>query len=115
MRRAILVTGLLAIAAGATIAAQDSLDFKDANTREILKRSREAIGGAAGVGTIAQLQSMTLSGLSRIPASNGLVECELEIRILLPDHYLRIDRAPFGEKRTGFDGKSSLSVISERG
>jgi len=95
-----------------TLGAQESLDFKDANAREILKRGRIAVGGVEAVGKI---QSLMLRGLSRIPANTGLVECELEIRVLLPDHYLRIDRASFGEKRSGFEGKHSLSVISERG
>ncbi|HEV3141286.1 MAG TPA: hypothetical protein VGY57_12250 [Vicinamibacterales bacterium] len=114
MRRA-FIAGLLTIASSAAIGAQESLDFKDANAREILKRSREAVGGPNGVDAVARLQSLVLSGLSRIPANTGLVECELEIRVVLPDRYLRIDRASFGEKRSGFDGKNSLSVVSERG
>jgi hypothetical protein len=100
------------VAAG--IAAQ-SQDLKDSNAREILKRGREAVGGAAGVEKVAGLQSLVLTGLSRIPANTGLAECQLEIRILLPDRYLRIDRAAFGEKRSGFAGRNSLSVISEKG
>ena len=100
------------MAALATAGAQESLDFKDANAREILKRSRIAVGGVDAVGHV---QSLVLRGLSRIPANTGLVECELEIRILLPDRYLRIDRASFGERRSGFEGTHSLSVISERG
>jgi hypothetical protein len=33
----------------------------------------------------------------------------------LPDHYLRIDRAPFGEKRAGFQSKTVLNAVNERG
>ncbi|HMD35905.1 MAG TPA: hypothetical protein VKH42_13100 [Vicinamibacterales bacterium] len=110
MRR-LIASGLCAVAC-ATVGAQESLDFKDANAREILKRGRIAIGGVDAVGHV---QAIVLQGLSRIPANTGPVECELEIRILLPDRYLRIDRAPFGEKRSGFEGRQSLSVISERG
>ena len=125
MRRGFIAAGLFGfvVASAATMAAQDSLDFKDSNAREIIRRSRAAVGGSGsrgaavpeGIDAIAHLQSLVLSGLSRIPANRGLVECELEIRILLPDHYVRIDRAPFGEKRSGFDGRNALSVISERG
>src|SRR5579862_4287283 len=125
MRRSVIAAGFFGfvVVSAVTMAAQDSLDFKDSNAREIIRRSRAAVGGSAGAGAvgaggidaIAHLQSIVLSGLSRIPANRGLVECELEIRILLPDHYVRIDRAPFGEKRSGFDGRNSLSVISERG
>ena len=107
-------TGFCALAI-AGLLAQESLDFKDSNARAILKRSREAVGGPGGVDAVAGLKSIVFAGLSRIPASRGLVECDLEIRILLPDHYLRIDRAPFGEKRSGFSGSHPLSVISERG
>ena len=114
MRRLTIAAGLAAtVVAG--IAAQPALDFKDSNAREILKRGREAVGGANGLETIGHLQGLVLTGLSRIPANTGLAECELEIRILLPDRYLRIDRAAFGEKRSGFNGRNSLSVISERG
>jgi hypothetical protein len=114
MRYRLLVCSVV-VASAVSVAAQDSLDFKDSNTRDILRRSRQAVGGSEGVEAVGRLQSLVLSGLSRIPANKGLVECELEIRILLPDRYLRIDRAPFGERRSGFDGKRSLSVISERG
>jgi hypothetical protein len=105
--RSVLVAAALTLAAG-----QASLDFKDSNAREILKRGRIAVGGVDAVGKV---QSLVLQGLSRIPANTGLVECELEIRVLLPDRYLRIDRTSFGEKRSGFEGMHSLSVISERG
>ena len=120
MRRLILVAGALAIAAGAlafvaagvAAAGQDFADVQDANAREILKRSRQAVGG---FDALARLQSLLLTGTSQIPSDRGLVTCDVEIRILLPDHYLRIDSAPFGEKRAGFQGKTVLSAINERG
>jgi hypothetical protein len=108
MRLAIIAGGVASLLA----AGQASLDLRDANAREILKRGRTAVGG---VDAVEKIQSLVLRGVSRIPANTGLVECELEIRILLPDRYLRVDRASFGEKRSGFEGKHSLSVISERG
>ena len=110
MRRPL--ASILCVIGCATLGAQASLDFKDANAREILKRGRTAVGGVDAVGNV---QSLVLQGLSRIPANTGLVECELEIRVLLPDRYLRVDRASFGEKRSGFEGSHPLSVISERG
>lgn len=120
MRRVFAAVGAVIVVAGTPGVPQaakdpgDLLNFQDANARTILKRSREAVGG---VEAVAQLQSLVLTGISRIPASVGpnLVECDLEIRILLPDRYLRIERAEFGERRTGFNGRRPLSVISERG
>jgi len=109
--RRLLVSGFCFVACVA-LGAQELLDFKDANAHEILKRGRAAVGG---VDVVGRLQSLVMNGVSRIPANTGLVECELEIRIALPDRYLRIDRASFGEKRSGFDGRHSLSVINERG
>ena len=114
MRRlcaAVVGVGLLACGIAS---AQDLLDFPDANAREVFKRARTAVGGADAV---ARLRSLVITGVSRIPASPGpnLIECDLEIRILLPDRYLRIERASFGERRTGFAGKNPLSVITERG
>jgi len=110
--RALAAAAMAALVTGGVVAAQNLLDFPDANTREVLSRSRQAVGG---VDAVAGLRSLVLTGVSRITASQGLVECDVEIRILLPDRYLRIDRAPFGEKRAGFQGRNPLSVISERG
>jgi len=114
MRRAIAAAGAAVVLASGVPSAQDLLNFQDSNAREVLKRSRQAVGGADAV---AHLRSLVLTGISRIPASPGpnLIECDLEIRILLPDRYVRIERASFGEKRTGFAGRNALSVISERG
>jgi hypothetical protein len=56
-----------------------------------------------------------MTGTSQIQSDNGLIACDVEICILLPDHYLRIDTAPFGEKRAGFRGKTVLSAIKELG
>ncbi len=114
MRRTIAAAGVVVLVGLGSSAAQDLLDFSDANARDVLKRSRQAVGG---VDAVARLRSLVLTGISRIPASPGpnLTECDLEIRILLPDRYLRIERASFGEKRTGFAGRNPLSVITERG
>jgi hypothetical protein len=56
-----------------------------------------------------------MTGTSQIQSDNGLIACDVEIRILLPYHYLQIDTAPFGEKRAGFRGKTVLSAIKELG
>src|SRR5262245_22458515 len=104
MRRAIAAAGAAVVLAAGVPSAQDLLNSQDSGAREVLKRSRQAVGGADAV---ARLRSLVITGISRIPASPGpnLVECDLEIRVLLPDRYLRIERASFGEKRTGFAGR----------
>ena len=113
MQRLILVAGALAIvAAGAATAGQDFAKIQDANARNLMTRSRQAVGSGDA---LAQLHSLLLTGSSHIPSDQGLVACDVEIRILLPDHYLRIDTAPFGEKRAGFQGATVLSAINEKG
>jgi len=102
----------LAIVAGAAATTQDVADARDANAGEIIKRSRQAVGGADAV---ARVQSLLMTGTSQIQSGNELVACDVEIRILLPDQYLRIDTAPFGEKRAGFRGKTILSAVKELG
>lgn len=106
--RAASLCGL--VASGALVAPH-VLGFQDSNVLETLTRSRQAVGADA----VAHLQSLVFTGLSRIPANQGLMECELEIRVLLPDRYLRIDRASFGERRAGFQGTDVLNAISEHG
>lgn len=113
MRRLILTAGVLAIVAGSGAAAvQDFANVQDSNARDRLNASRRAVGAA---GAFARLQSLRLTGSSHISSDNGLVACDVEIRILLPDHYLRIDNAPFGEKRAGFMGRTVLNAIVEQG
>jgi hypothetical protein len=113
MRRTLLAAGLSGLlAAAGALAAQDLTGIADSNAREVLKRSRTAVGG---VEAVARIESILFTGLSRIQTNQGLVECEVEIRMLLPDSYLRIDRASFGEKRAGVQGGTVLSAVIERG
>jgi hypothetical protein len=108
-----LAAGAFAIvAAGAAQAGQDVANVQDSNAGEILKRSRQAVGAPD---TIARLQSLLMTGTSQIQSGDELIACDVEIRILLPDQYVRIDTAPFGEKRAGFRGRTILSAIKELG
>lgn len=91
MRRLILVAGALAVEAGVGAVGQDLTDVQDSTARDMLRRSREALGA---VDTLARLRSLLPTGTSHIPSDHGLVACDVEIHILLPDHYLRIDKAP---------------------
>jgi len=111
MGRVLAAAAVVALVTGGR-AADKRADFPDPNVREVLTRSQQAVGS---IDAVASLHSLLLTGVSRITARQGLIECDLEIRILLPDRYLRIDRASFGEKRAGFHGRDPLSVITERG
>src|SRR5438046_2774552 len=98
---AVKAVGALAIAAATmvTAAAQEPAEFADARARDLITQARIAISG--GPGGVARLRSLSLKGQSRIPESGGgLMDAAVEIRVLLPDHYLRIDSGTFGRRVT---------------
>jgi hypothetical protein len=95
-------------------AAQDSAIFdvvamRDVKTRELMTAARIAVFG--GPGGVALLRSMRLKGRSRFPDQDGgMIAATVEIRILLPDHYLRIDTAPFGRRLNGVAGNTGINL-----
>ena len=107
-----IAIAVLALGSGA---AQDTAIFdvvamRDVKTRDLMTAARIAVFG--GPGGVALLRSMRFKGRTRFPADDGsLISGTVEIRILLPDNYLRIDTAGFGRRLTGFTGNTTLNLI----
>ena len=89
---------------------QDGVFLRDAKTKDLFGSARVAIFG--GPGGIARLRAMRFKGRSRFPAADGsMMSATVEIRVLLPDRYLRIDSGSFGRRLAGYAGNSTLDVI----
>jgi len=89
---------------------QDGVLLRDARAKDLFNSGRVAIFG--GPGGIARLRAMRLKGRSRFPASDGtLLSATVEIRVLLPDRYLRIDSGAFGRRMAGYAGNQTLDKI----
>jgi hypothetical protein len=103
-RHALLITALLA---GVTLAAQEPVLLRDPKTKELFAAARIAIYG--GPGGIARLRGFRFTGRSRIAGTGGdLLAAAVEIRILVPDQYVRIDTGAFGRRQVGYAGSHSL-------
>jgi hypothetical protein len=95
----LIVSGLLATAV--------DLRFADAVARDLVDRSRAQIVQA---GASIDLRSMVLKGRVRVPGEgSATTDGTVEIRILLPDHFLRVDTHGTTERRSGFAGDTDLS------
>jgi hypothetical protein len=108
----VLVIAALALGVAA---AQDSAIFdvaamRDVKTRDLMTAARIAVfGGPGGVGL---LRSLRFKGKSRFADQDGgMTSATVEIRVLLPDNYLRIDTAPFGRRIVGVSGSTALNTI----
>jgi hypothetical protein len=78
-----------------------------------LASAREALGGAH----VAGVKSLVLQGESQtVNLANSQMNppALLEIRVLLPDRYLRIDMTETIEQRSGFSGETVLNAIKPR-
>jgi hypothetical protein len=120
----LLVVTLLLFAAGAiaptaqTVQERDAnavtdATFKDQTSYDLFRAARMAVGG--GEGAVVKLRSLRFTGRSRVRVDgvSDLVEGEVEIRVLLPDHYLRIDASGPSVRLTGYAGDRLLSMFSE--
>jgi hypothetical protein len=96
--------------AGVDGAFKDGIYLRDAKAQDLLRSARIAIFG--GPGGISRLKSVQFKGRSRFPADEGgMIEAAVNIRILLPDRYLRIDTGAFGKRIVGYSGNASLDAI----
>jgi hypothetical protein len=92
------------------LSAQEPMEYSDARARELFTAARIAIAG--GPGGVSRLHSLMLKGRSKIPESGGgLMDASVEIRILLPDCYERIDAGTFGRRIEGYSGNTVLDRI----
>jgi hypothetical protein len=86
--------------------AQDNYQFSDPNVENTFRYARMAVGGG-----VSKLKALQLNGRSRVDLNGSLVDCTLDIKILFPDHYLRVDATPTDAKLAGFAGKTVLNAI----
>lgn len=99
----------LLLLGGVALAAQDSVEYRDDSARDLFTRARFAVGASE----VAGLKGLTMRGQARIDEDGQHIEASTEIRILLPDCYVRIDRAGAGVRKSGFCGDKLLSSVSD--
>jgi hypothetical protein len=90
------------------VVAATELRFADATARDLVERSRAQIVQAGGP---TDLRTLVLKGRVRVPGDGAATtDGTVEIRILLPDRFLRIDTFGTTERRTGFVGQTLLTT-----
>jgi hypothetical protein len=105
------VLGLLAAASTALSQAPASARFLDPAAREQLERARTAVFGGRAP---ADLRSLLLKGRLRIGISREqALDGQVEIRVMLPDRYLRVDTLNGAERRSGFAGRVLITPKGE--
>ena len=107
-RRLACLALITAIWCGSTAVsfAQDNYQFSDPNVQDLFRYARMAVGGG-----VSKVKALELKGKSKVDLNGSLVDCILDIKILLPDHYLRVDATPTDAKLAGFAGKNVLNAI----
>jgi hypothetical protein len=101
---------LIAAIACLTLGAQEPVLLRDPKTKDLFNSARIAIFG--GPGGIARLQGLRFKGRSRFAGSgDDFLAGTVDIRVLLPDRYLRIDTGSFGRRQVGYAGNTSLDRI----
>jgi YD repeat-containing protein len=97
----------------ASVSAQNFVTFQGAGAETLFRQSRNAIGGEAAVMNVS---SLVMKGIVRVSAGDdGPPERTIEIRMLLPDQYVRIETAKDWVKRSGFSEKTLLTEIRANG
>jgi hypothetical protein len=103
----LVCAGAAALLLTGSIAAQDNYQFSDPNVEDLFRYARMSVGG----GAVPKLKALELKGLSRVDMGGSLLYCTVDIKILLPDYYLRVDTTKTDAKLAGFAGKTVLSAI----
>ena len=94
---------------GASLGAQNFVTFEGAGAEALFRQSRNAVGGEAAVMNIT---SLVMKGTARVSAGDdGPPERAIEMRVLLPDQYVRVETAGNWTKISGFSGKTLLTEI----
>ncbi|HYM24577.1 MAG TPA: hypothetical protein VEU08_15275 [Vicinamibacterales bacterium] len=94
------------VLAAVTVAAQDNYQFTDPNVQDLFRYARMAIGGG-----VSKVKAVEMRGRSKVDMNGTLIDCGVDIKILMPDSYLRIDATATDAKLAGFSGKKLLSAI----
>jgi hypothetical protein len=90
-----------------SLRAQDNYQASDPNVDNIVRYARMAVGG----GAVSKLKALEFKGKSKVEMNGFLIDCTVDIKILLPEHYLRVDATPADAKLAGYAGKTVLSAI----
>lgn len=101
---AAIVIGLVGCAAGAR--AQDNYEAADPNAADLFRYARMAVGA-----TVPKIKTLEMKGRSKVDLNGTLIDCMVDIKLLLPDYYLRIDSTRTDAKLAGFAGKTVLNAI----
>ena len=111
MRRVWLLALSSVLALRLTASAQDSTRFADDAAQNLFFRSRAAV---VHTGTVTQLRSLILRGHLWTSADDGsALAGTVDIKVLLPDSFLRVETYAGVQKLTGFAGKSLLTAMRE--
>src|SRR5262249_16803747 len=87
--------------------AQDHYQFTDPQVADLIRYARMSVGG-----DVAKLRAVEMKGRSKVDAAGTLLPCTVDIKILFPDHYLRVDTAASREaKLAGRAGKKVLNAV----
>src|SRR5436190_2967140 len=82
--------------------------FHDKRAFDLFTAARIAISG--GPNGVSRLQSLRFKGRSKVPGTDGQIfDGAVDIRIQLPDKYLRIESGTFGRRLTGYAGTTPLA------
>jgi hypothetical protein len=101
---------LLLVVTITCLAAQDSVVFRDDAAASLFRTSRMNMSGREA--TIRELLALHMKGRIRIATPDGATESgTTEIKVLLPDRYLRVDSTPGVTRYSGFDRNVLLSAI----
>ena len=95
---------------GCVLAAQDNYQFTDPNVQDLFRYARMAVGSA-----VSKVKAFEMKGKSKVDLGGSLIDCTVDIKVLLPDHYLRIDSTATDAKLAGYAGKNVLNAIRAGG
>jgi hypothetical protein len=101
-----MIARVVSLAIGGLLVAGVDARFADQTARDLIRRSREAVSR----GSSRELRSLVMKGLRRVPLEGSdTADGPVEIKILLPDKFLRIDALGANERRSGFAGRDVLT------
>ena len=111
MRRASVFASAFVLTLQIAIVAQDSTRFGDDAAQNLFIRSRASV---VHTGSVTQLRSLILRGHVRTTADTGAsLDGTIEIKVLLPDSFLRTEQYAGVQRFTGFAGNSLLTAMRE--
>jgi len=101
------VKAVVVLLLGVLMFAQDNYQASDPNVADIVRYARMAVGG-----NVSKLKTLEMKGKSKVDFNGSLISCAVDIKILFPDYYLRIDATATDSKRAGYAGKTILNAIT---